>query len=72
MSSKLRDELLNTEIFYSLTEAREKLEQYRLDYNTCRPHSSLSYRPPAEYVQRAGYTTTTSRRNQQNLTMPMD
>ncbi|WP_269538018.1 IS3 family transposase [Cerasicoccus fimbriatus] len=38
-NGKLRDELLNTEIFFSLSEAREKLEEYRLDYNTYRPHS---------------------------------
>src|SRR5690606_7781804 len=52
-NGRLRDELLNTEIFFSLNEAKEKLEQYRLDYNTIRPHSSLGYRPPAEYAQKA-------------------
>jgi len=52
-NGKLRDELLNAEIFFSLSEAREKLEAYRPDYNTCRPHSSLGYRPLAEYAQRA-------------------
>ncbi|MBK1860140.1 integrase core domain-containing protein, partial [Cerasicoccus arenae] len=36
-NGKLRDELLNTEIFFSLPETREKLEEYRLDYNTYRP-----------------------------------
>jgi len=50
-NGKLRDELLNTELFFSLSEAREKLEQYRIDYNTLRPHSSLGYRPPAEYAR---------------------
>lgn len=44
---KLRDELLNREIFYTLTEARVLLERWRKHYNTRRPHSSLSYRPPA-------------------------
>ena len=48
----LRDELLNTELFCTLAEAKEKLEAWRLDYNTLRPHSSLGYRPPAEYAQR--------------------
>jgi len=46
-NSKLRDELLNGEIFYSLAEARIVIEGWRLHYNTKRPHSSLGYRPPA-------------------------
>ena len=44
---KLRDELLNGEIFYTLHEARVLIEQWRCHYNTLRPHSSLKYRPPA-------------------------
>ena len=47
----LGDELLNTEIFCTLAEAKEKLETWRLDYNPQRPHSSLGYRPPAEYAK---------------------
>jgi putative transposase len=47
MSSKLRDELLNGEIFYSLAEARVVIEGWRRHYNTVRPHSSLGYKPPA-------------------------
>ena len=46
-NSKLRDELLNGEIFYSLAEARVVIEAWRVHYNTARPHSSLGYRPPA-------------------------
>ena len=46
-NGKLRDELLNGEIFYSLKEARIVIEGWRNHYNTCRPHSSLGYRPPA-------------------------
>ena len=46
-NSKLRDELLNGEIFYSLAEARVVIEAWRVHYNTVRPHSSLGYRPPA-------------------------
>ena len=46
-NSKLRDELLNGEIFYSLAEARIVIETWRQHYNTRRPHSSLGYRPPA-------------------------
>ncbi len=46
-NGKLRDELLNGEIFYSLTEAKVLIERWRREYNTIRPHSSLGYRPPA-------------------------
>jgi len=46
-NGKLRDECLNQEIFYSLKEARVVIEQWRTQYNTIRPHSSLGYRPPA-------------------------
>ena len=46
-NSKLRDELLNGEVFYSLAEARIVIESWRQHYNTRRPHSSLGYKPPA-------------------------
>ncbi|HEV2172396.1 MAG TPA: integrase core domain-containing protein, partial [Nitrospira sp.] len=46
-NSKLRDECLNGEIFYSLKEAQIVIEKWRVHYNTQRPHSSLDYRPPA-------------------------
>lgn len=46
-NSKLRDELLNSEIFYSLAEAKVIIEAWRRYYNTKRPHSSLGYKPPA-------------------------
>ena len=46
-SGKLRDELLNGEIFYSLKEAQTVIEKWRVHYNTRRPHSALGYRPPA-------------------------
>jgi transposase InsO family protein len=49
-NSKLRDELLNGEIFYSLAEAKIVIETWRHHYNTKRPHSSLGYRPPAPEV----------------------
>ena len=45
-NGKLRDELLNGEIFYSLKEAQILTERWRREYNTIRPHSSLGYRPP--------------------------
>ncbi|MFH1748560.1 MAG: IS3 family transposase [Planctomycetota bacterium] len=46
-NGKLRDELLDREIFYTLTEARILIERWRREYNTVRPHSALGYRPPA-------------------------
>lgn len=46
-NGKLRDELLNGEIFYTLKEAQVLIEQWRCHYNTIRPHSALGYRPPA-------------------------
>ena len=46
-NSKLRDEFLNGEIFYSMKELRVLAERWRVHYNTVRPHSSLGYRPPA-------------------------
>lgn len=44
---KMRDELLNGEIFYTLLEAQVLVEGWRRDYNGHRPHSALGYRPPA-------------------------
>ncbi len=46
-NGKLRDELLNGELFYTLKEAQVLLEQWRRVYNQVRPHSALGYRPPA-------------------------
>jgi len=50
-NGKLRDELLNGEIFTTLTEAQVLIEQWRRDYNQVRPHSSLGNRPPAPEVR---------------------
>jgi putative transposase len=47
LNSKLRDELLNGEIFTTLREAQVLIEAWRRHYNAVRPHSSLGYRPPA-------------------------
>ena len=47
---KLRDELLNAEVFNTLVEAKVLIEQWRVHYNTVRPHSSRGYRPPAPEV----------------------
>ena len=46
-NARFRDELLNSEIFFSLREAQILIEQWRRHYNTVRPHSALGYRPPA-------------------------
>ena len=50
-NGRLRDELLNGEIFDTLTEAKVLIERWRREYNTVRPHSSLNYRPPAPEAQ---------------------
>ncbi len=44
---KLRDEVLDREIFFTLREAQVIIERWRIEYNMFRPHSSLGYRPPA-------------------------
>jgi transposase InsO family protein len=49
-NARLRDELLNGEIFYSLAEARIVIESWRRHYNTMRPHGSLGSKPPAPEV----------------------
>ena len=46
-NGKLRDELLDREIFYTLWEVKVLVERWRKEYNQVRPHSSLGYRPPA-------------------------
>ena len=46
-NARLRDELLDGEIFYSLKEAQTVIESWRRHYNTTRPHSALNYQPPA-------------------------
>ncbi len=53
-NGKLRDELLNAEVFITLFEARVLIEQWRVHYNRVRPHSSLGYRPPAPEVVVSG------------------
>jgi transposase InsO family protein len=49
-NARLRDELLNAEVFHTLAEAKILIEQWRRHYNTERPHSALGYRPPAPEV----------------------
>jgi len=49
-TGKLRDELLDVEAFETLLEAKTLAEDYRIDYNTYRPHSALGYRTPASFA----------------------
>lgn len=55
-NARLRDELLDGEIFYSLREAQVIIEGWRQHYNTVRPHASLGYKPPAPEVFVPGLT----------------
>jgi putative transposase len=48
---RLRDELLAVEAFTTLLEARVLVEDWRIEYNTLRPHSALGYRTPAQYAR---------------------
>src|SRR5262249_43588849 len=50
INARLRDELLDGEIFYTLPEAQIVIESWRRHYNTIRPHASLGYKPPAPKV----------------------
>jgi putative transposase len=53
-NGKMRDELLNRELFTTLDEAKVLISQWRREYNQYRPHSALHYRPPApEAIQPA-------------------
>jgi putative transposase len=50
INARLRDELLNGEIFYTVREAQIVIESWRCHYNRVRPHASIGYRPPAPEV----------------------
>lgn len=49
-NGRLRDECLNTHLFFGLRDARRKLNRWRHDYNTARPHQSLDNMTPVEYL----------------------
>lgn len=51
-NSRLRDECLNTQLFYDLNDAQTKLDEWLMDYNTVRPHGALSEMSPAEFAQK--------------------
>jgi putative transposase len=61
INGRLRDELLNETLFRSLAHARAVLAEWRLDYNTIRPHSSLSNLPPVDYAKVPRYRNGTLR-----------
>ena len=50
-NGNIRRELLNAYVFNSLNDVRQKAEEWRIDYNSSRPHASLGYVPPAEYIK---------------------
>ena len=56
-NGRLRDECLNANWFTSLSDARRKVETWRVDYNQQRPHSSSDYLPFAEFVRKAAEMT---------------
>ena len=60
-NGRLRYELLNGELFYTLKEAQTVIEDWRNHYNHVRPHSSLGYRPPAPmaYIDAHLYSAST-------------
>jgi len=49
LAARLRDELLDREVFYSLKEARVLVERWRQEYNQQRLHSSFGYKTPAQF-----------------------
>ena len=49
-NGKFRDECLSMNWFMDLDDAREKIEEFRVDYNTVRPHSSIYDLPPEEFI----------------------
>ncbi len=48
---RVRDECWNVEVFFTLEDAREKLERWRQDYNRVRPHSALGDQAPARFAE---------------------
>ncbi len=55
-NGKLRDELLNREVFESMAEAKVIIENWRQEYNEKRPHSSLNYEAPKAFAASCGMT----------------
>jgi putative transposase len=60
-NGRLRAECLNTHWFLTLADARQKLENWRRDYNELRPHSAIGDKPPVTLLNRAVATSMTKR-----------
>ena len=60
-SRRLRDECLNEHLFANLNEARQYIEEWRIDYNTNRPHTSLNGLTPTEFATRPNRSQTQNR-----------
>ena len=69
IEQKLRDECLNGENFYSLREAQVVIENWRIHYNTRRPHSALGYRPPAPVTNAPKPTRLDDRSHLHNISL---
>ena len=63
-NGRLRDECLNEQLFTSYRQARNGIEEWRIDYNVNRPHTSLDGLTPWEYHQRSREDQTLNRANQ--------
>lgn len=59
-NGKFRDECLNENLFINLAQARERIENWRADYNSARPHSSLGNMTPEEFAQNQQVMITSS------------
>ena len=70
-NGRLRDECLNVNLFFSLTEVRDKLESWRHDYNNVRPPGSLGDLPPAEFAQRARRLQSQTSSTSEKLTLQL-
>ena len=66
-NGKLRDKLLDGEIFYTLREAKIMIEKWRRHYNEVKPHSSLGYKPPAPETIVTRQNTAVSRMTTQSV-----
>lgn len=63
-NGRLREECLNTNLFQSLDDARNKIERWRIEYNHWRPHSSLGNLTPREFARRKAVKPTGFRRDE--------
>jgi transposase InsO family protein len=71
-NGKLRDEILNREIFYSVKEAKVLVEDWRLEYNNHRPHSGLGYMTPAGFASSCIASASPTAQLQQYTTEQVD